>query len=126
MAFAVRALGFLGATYGASAVALSAYASHGLAARVPPAALQRAWTAIAFLFVHALLLVAIATLARVSAALLLTLSGFAAALGTLLFCGSVLVSVLFGWSSAAAPAGGMLLIVAWLLLAVWFVGARTR
>lgn len=124
MTFAARVIGVVGALYGASAVALSAYASHGLAAHLTPALLQRTWLAIVMLIAHALLLVAIAALARAGAGLLLLLAAGAIALGSALFCGSLLGSAVFGWSGALAPAGGTMMIVGWMLLAVWFAGAK--
>ncbi|KGO97541.1 membrane protein, partial [Lysobacter defluvii IMMIB APB-9 = DSM 18482] len=44
-------------------------------------------------------------------------------MGTLLFSGSVTAARLLGWSSAAAPLGGMLMMAAWL---AWAVDAARR
>jgi len=103
----------LGALLAAASIALSAYAAHGLADPVAQARLQ---TAAYYAFGHgAVLAVMGATvgerwLGRGGLALLL--------LGTLLFSGSLAGSVLAGWSSAAAPFGGTLLMLGWAVLAI--------
>jgi len=45
-------------------------------------------------------------------------------IGVLAFSGSLLARVLFDSSSMLAPAGGIALMIGWLLLAIWFFGAQ--
>ena len=100
-----------GALYAAAAVALSAYASHAVQGH----AQARLQTAAIFAFGHglALALLAPTTRHRLGRCALLALS-----LGVLLFCGSLVSSVLAQWPTTLAPLGGMLLIGGWLLLAI--------
>lgn len=100
-----------GALCAAAAVALSAYAAHA----AQDDAQARLQIAAAFAFGHGVALVALApgiTRAPSRYALL------ALYLGTLLFSGSLVFSVLAQWPATLAPAGGMLLIAGWLALAL--------
>jgi uncharacterized membrane protein YgdD (TMEM256/DUF423 family) len=106
-----RSLSASGALLCGLAVALGAYASHGLEG----AAAVRAGLAALFAFGHGLALVALphlltSRLARLGLAALLV--------GSLLFCGSLAAAVFLAWPTALAPAGGVLLMSGWLLLAV--------
>lgn len=103
-----------GALSAAAAVALAAYAAHG----VDGEAQLRLQTAAIQAFGHglALALLAPTVVRRLGRAALSVLL-----LGMLLFCGSLAGNVLLGWPTVAAPFGGMLLIVGWLLLAVDFL-----
>lgn len=103
-------LSAFGALACAAAVGLGAYASHGLAADDA----RRAGLAALFLFGHGLVLFALAPHGD-SRLRLGALS--ALALGVLLFSGSLLAAVFLGASTALAPAGGLLLMLAWLTLA---------
>jgi uncharacterized membrane protein YgdD (TMEM256/DUF423 family) len=105
-----RALAALGAVACAAAVGLGAYASHGLAGGDA----QRVGLAALFLFGHGLALFVLATPAA-SRLRLVALS--ALALGLLLFAGSLLAAVFAGAPTALAPAGGVLMMLAWLTLA---------
>ena len=91
-------------------VALAAYASHA----ADPAVRGNLQTAAMFAFGHGIALAALARgvqsrLALAGLAMLLT--------GTLLFSGALAAKALLGLSSAPAPFGGSLMILAWLLLA---------
>ena len=99
-----------------AAIALSAWAMHGADG---PARTQLALAA-AIAFGHGLALVAIA--ARASTLATLARAGFA--LGIALFAGSLVGAVAFGWPTAAAPAGGMVLMAAWAILAADFLKPR--
>jgi uncharacterized membrane protein YgdD (TMEM256/DUF423 family) len=48
-------------------------------------------------------------------------------LGVVLFSGSLVGNVLWAWPTAAAPAGGVALIVGWLLLGIapWLAAGRS-
>jgi uncharacterized membrane protein YgdD (TMEM256/DUF423 family) len=112
-----RTLAALGAIYCASAVALGAYAAHA----APAAARDRIDTAVLFLFLHGLALVAL--LPQLHGPLRLALAAALAA-GTALFAGSVAAAALFGLPSMLAPVGGMLLIGGWAGMAVALLQKR--
>ncbi len=105
---AARALAAVGALCCALAVAVSAWASHGLAGEDA----TRAGLAAAFAFGHGLALLVLAPGARPP-----RLLGLAALLaGLLLFSGSLLGAVLAGLPTALAPVGGWLLMAGWLVV----------
>jgi uncharacterized membrane protein YgdD (TMEM256/DUF423 family) len=97
-----------GALCCAAAIALGAYAAHGLA--LPER--DRIQPALSYLLVHGLALGVFAPRPR---AALADAALMAWALGILLFCGSLILAVLAGTSTRLAPAGGVLLIAGWLL-----------
>ena len=99
-----------GAVLAAVAVALAAYAAH---AAVGPGQ-ARLQTAALFAFGHGL---ALAALAPAQATRTARVALGALLLGVLAFAGSLALSTLAGWPTTVAPAGGMLLIAGWLLLA---------
>ncbi len=104
-------LAFNGALCAAAAVALAAYAAHA----VEGEAQSRLQLAALFAFGHGLALAALAPVAT------RRLGRFALSLlclGVLLFCGSLVMSVLAHWPTTLAPLGGTLLIGGWLLYAV--------
>ena len=105
----------LGAAAGALALAvatgLSAYAAHGVSGDDQ----VRAYTAAAMLAVHGLGLLA---LPRVASGWLWSAVRIGLLLGLLLFVGSLLTAVFFGWRAWLAPAGGSLLILSWLLATI--------
>lgn len=110
-------LAFSGGLLAAVAVALGAYASHGVADAQAQANLQ---TASLYAFGHGIALAALAagttrTLGRVALYLLL--------LGTLLFAGSLALSAMAGLSGKLAPFGGISLILGWVL---WALDALRR
>ncbi len=102
----------LGSLAGLLAVAAAAYAAHG-----PDAAAARALgNAVQMQGWHALALVACGLWAP-RGGRLVRFAGGAFALGLLLFCGAVYLSVLAGVRlGPAAPVGGTLLMLGWLLL----------
>ena len=99
-----------GALLAAGAVALAAYASHG----VDGGAQSRLQTAALFAFGHGVALVALAPQADAWPKRSALLSIYA---GTVLFAGSIVLSVLAQWPTTFAPLGGLLLIGGWLLMA---------
>lgn len=101
----------------AAAVALGAYAAHGVADADARSSLQ---TAVLYAFGHGVALAALTagttrSLGRAGLSLLL--------LGTLLFCGSLVLSALSPFTARLAPIGGIGLILGWL---VWAVDAVRR
>ncbi len=110
-------LAFAGALLAAFAVALSAYAAHGMADAHAQSSLQ---TAAIYAFGHGVALAALAagttrSLGRAGLFLLL--------LGTLLFSGSLVLNVLAQAGSKLAPAGGISLLLGW---AIWALDATRR
>ncbi|GAB2492488.1 DUF423 domain-containing protein [Arenimonas alkanexedens] len=105
-----RSLAALGALACALSVGLGAYASHGLA----DTDAQRAGLAALFLFGHGL---ALLVLSGPTASRLRLWALAALALGLALFAGSLLGAVFVATSTALAPAGGVLMMLAWLTLA---------
>ncbi len=100
-----------GALYAAAAIALSAYAAHGVEG-VPQSRLQ---TAAIFAFGHG---VALAALAPVASRRLGWIAMWMLGIGVLLFSGSIAGNVLLQLPTIAAPFGGMLLIAGWIVLAI--------
>lgn len=110
-------LAFSGAVLAALAVALSAYAAHGVADAHAQSNLQ---TATLYAFGHGIALAALAagttrSLGRAGLYLLL--------LGTLLFSGSLALAALTQVSGKLAPVGGIGLILGWL---AWALDAIRR
>lgn len=99
-----------GALLAATAVALAAYASHG----VDGVAQARLQTAALFAFGHGIALVALAPQADTWSTRAALLSLYA---GTLLFAGSLVLGAIAQWPTTLAPMGGFLLIGGWLALA---------
>lgn len=108
-----------GAVLAAVAVALAAYASHGLHG-VDQSRLQ---TAAVFAFGNGL---GLAALAPSTTRTLGQLALLALLLGVLLFSGSLTGSVLARWPTGLAPLGGLLMIAGWLALAVDFIRRQER
>lgn len=108
----VSPLAASGAVLCAVAIGLSAYAAHGVPDPKVQAALQ---SACLYAFGHGIALAALAPRARRALgqwALRLLL------VGTLAFSGSIALHHLAGASSALAPAGGVAMMLAWLLWAI--------
>ena len=101
---------------GAAGVALAAYAAHAQAAPGGNPALIE--TAARFLLLHATVLIGIAWLADRAGGIWPALAGTGFILGLILFCGTLtLAGMGFAIPMAAAPVGGVVLILAWLALA---------
>ena len=105
-----RAIDTAAALFGAAAVALGAYAAHA----ADELARGRLQTAVDYLFVHVLALLVLRSLTTP----LGTLVRMLMLLGCGLFSGTLIGAAVLGGPTAAAPFGGSLLILAWLLAAV--------
>lgn len=105
-----RCLAAGGAVSCGLAVALAAYASHGLEGQ----AAQRVGLAALFAFGHGL---ALLLLAPTAAGRLRLAALVAMLLGLCLFAGSLLGAALFFLPATLAPGGGLLLMLAWLMIA---------
>lgn len=116
-----------GALLLALATMLGAVGSHVMAARLDAAALASWQTAVSFQFWHGLGLLGVAwSASRLPGSRLVPLAGVLMLAGVLLFSGSIVLARL-GWTAHAGPAapiGGSGLILAWILLAAAWLGAR--
>ena len=112
---------FAGAVVMALAVAAGAYASHAAKDAVHPDAPRLLQTAVLYMLVHGLALVAAGILSRtlVSPWLLAT-AGLHLA-GIVLFCGSLWVLAMASRSLGVAPLGGLCFIAGWLCLAIYAI-----
>lgn len=111
----------LSAIAGAVAVAMGAFAAHGLKSRLDPTSLETLRTAVNYQFHHALALMGVACLMlHWPGNSQLTLAGGLLALGMLLFCGSLygLALLQWHWLGPVTPFGGLCLIAAWVSIAV--------
>lgn len=106
------------------AVALGAFAAHGLRGRLDAAMLNAFQTGVHYQFYHALALLAVALLLQQFPQLRsLYASGVAFVVGILLFSGSLYWLALGGprWLGPVTPLGGLSFLFGWLmlLLAAW-------
>lgn len=129
---------WIAAVLGGLAVALGAFAAHGLESHLArkyagqtrtrageemPAArkyLGDFETAARYQMYHALALLAVGLLAQLRPKRSLEAAGWAFLWGTILFCGSLYALVLTGatWWGMIAPIGGTLFIIGWIAFAV--------
>ena len=113
----------LGALAGLGAVAMAAYAAHGLP-HLPQPARHMIDSAVQMQGWHALALLATGLWAP-HGGRWADAAGFAFVAGLLLFCGAIYALALRGAAiGGVAPAGGTLLMLGWALLAVSAVRAR--
>jgi uncharacterized membrane protein YgdD (TMEM256/DUF423 family) len=104
------------------AVALGAFAAHGLRGKIEDHWLEVFQTAVRYHFFHALGLALIALLAKhYPVSKTLNVAGWLMVAGLVLFSGSLYVLALGGWNwlGAVTPIGGTAFMAAWGLLA-WF------
>ena len=101
-----------GALACAMAIALGAYAAHGVS---DPVAKSRLDTAVLYLIIHGLALCILAPRQSTRIEWLALLGWF---VGMLLFCGSLIGAALWSAPTTVAPTGGTLLVLAWLLQVV--------
>lgn len=111
------------AVNGFIAVAMGAFAAHGLQERLEPKALGWIETGARYEAIHALALLGVAILAGRAAAVpwSLSLAAWAFTAGMVLFCGSLYLMGLFGWRGlgAVTPFGGLAFLTGWALLAYY-------
>jgi uncharacterized membrane protein YgdD (TMEM256/DUF423 family) len=113
-------LAVVGACSGFLAVALGAFAAHGVRGRVSPEMLAVFETGARYHMYHALALVVTGWIAASSPQSALTVAGWLFVAGTVVFSGSLYALVLTGagWLGAITPIGGLLLLAGWVALAV--------
>lgn len=121
MKTSTRSFLFLAAVSGLLAVALGAFAAHGLQSRLDARALKVFHTGVEYQALHALALFGTGLFAlRARPSRWLQAAGWSFVLGTLLFSGSLYALALTGATgfAIATPFGGGLFLVGWLCLAV--------
>jgi uncharacterized membrane protein YgdD (TMEM256/DUF423 family) len=101
----------------ALAVAAGAYASHAARSAAHPEAPRLLQTAVLFMLVHGLGILAAGILARPVASPWLVASAALHVAGIVLFCGSLWILAMSGRSLGVAPFGGLCFIAGWLALA---------
>lgn len=111
----------LGALNGFASVALGAFAAHGLKDRLEPSMLSVFQTGVQYQMYHALALLGVAILIRVSnGGAWFQAAGWLFVAGILLFSGSLYGLALGGprWLGPVTPVGGLCFLVGWLALAL--------
>ena len=110
----------VGAVSAALAVALGAFAAHGLRARLSAEALATFETGARYHLYHALALLAVAWAVGRWPGPWASAAGWLFVAGTILFSGSLYLLALTGttWWGALTPVGGILLLGGWATLAV--------
>lgn len=109
----------IGAVSAGLAVALGAFAAHGLRARLSPEALQTFETGARYHMYHALALLAVAWAVTRWPGIAVIAAGWLFIAGTLLFSGSLYLLAITGVRALGAitPIGGFAFILGWLALA---------
>ncbi len=105
---------------GASAVALGAWAAHGLEASHGRRAVELVDTAVRYQLAHALAACVAVALSSQRNTRWLSIAGWLFVMGAVLFCGALHL-LAFGaprWLGMVAPLGGLALIAGWLALAL--------
>ncbi|TWH76102.1 uncharacterized membrane protein YgdD (TMEM256/DUF423 family) [Azomonas agilis] len=109
----------LAALFGATSVALGAWGSHGLKSRFTPELLEVFRTAVHYQQIHALALLGVGILALYRPSLWINASGVLFTLGILGFSGTLYLRTLWDLNLGfATPLGGMIFMLAWLILGV--------
>ena len=116
-----------GAVNGFIAVAMSAFAAHGLKDSLPAEALDWVRTGSNYQMWHALALVGVAILQSAGGNVALRAAGWSFLAGCLMFSGSLYLLALGGWRGFAlvTPLGGVAFLMGWAALA-WHGVARGR
>lgn len=114
-----RAFVVLGALSAFLAVALGAFAAHGLRGRLAPDMLTTFETGARYHMYHALALLAVGWAASRWPGSLVTTAGWLFVAGTVIFSGSLYLLSVTGhrWLGAVTPLGGLALLAGWLALA---------
>jgi uncharacterized membrane protein YgdD (TMEM256/DUF423 family) len=101
---------------GAMGVAIGAWASHGLRASLPEAAIEWVRTGASYQLWHAAALLGLGATATLRRTRLFPVAGLALGIGALVFSGALYLHALagLGWIASLAPVGGLLMIVGWL------------
>ena len=116
----------LGCVFGALAVALGAFAAHGLRNTLSAPDLATFETGVRYQMYHSLALLAAAWAVERWGGTAVTAAGWAFVVGIVIFSGSLYLLVLTGprWLGAITPIGGVAMIVGWALLALTALTSR--
>jgi len=116
----------LAAFFGFTAVALGAFAAHGLKSRLSADMLGVFQTGAQYQMLHALALFALALLTKHTGSLAVLLCGLFWVLGIVLFSGSLYLLALTGTRmlGAITPLGGLSFLAGWLCLGIAAWGIR--
>ncbi|MCP8462908.1 DUF423 domain-containing protein [Pseudomonas sp. ZM23] len=107
----------LAAFFGFTGVALGAFAAHGLKSRLTAEYLAVFQTGVHYQMLHALALFGVALLSTHVSGTLVSLAGWAFAIGILLFSGSLYLLTLAGLGvGIITPIGGLFFLIGWALL----------
>ena len=105
------------------AVALGAFAAHGLKSKLPPEMMSTFEVGVRYQMYHALALLAVAWASTRWPGSSVNAAGWLFLAGTIIFSGSLYLLSLTGlrWLGAITPIGGVAFLLGWLLLAwgVW-------
>jgi len=103
-------------------IILDAYGAHALQAHLMQKQYQNYELAVEYQMFYSISLLIVGIISNGQHNLLLNLIAMLMLGGMLLFCGSLYLSVVFGlsWPTLLTPMGGVILIVCWLLLALYF------
>lgn len=119
-----------GASFALLAVAIGAFAAHGLKSVLAPDALELVETAARYQMYHALalLLVGVLPMSPLVAPRWLRISVLAFGIGIIVFCGSLYALALsgIGWLGAVTPVGGIAFMVGWGALIASVLGKMKR
>lgn len=115
----------IAAIYGAVAVALGAFAAHGLKSRLSEQLLTVFQTGVTYQFYHTLALLLAGLWLRFAPSPWVAAAGIFWALGVVLFSGSLYALALTSikWFGPITPLGGLLFILGWICLLVGAVKA---
>ena len=110
----------IGAMFSGLAVALGAFAAHGLKSRLSAYSLDVFETAVKYQMYHALALLALGLLASRIETTGVKVAGYSFTLGILIFSGSLYTLSLTGikWLGAITPIGGVAFLVGWISLTI--------
>lgn len=111
----------IAALSGFVAVALGAFAAHGLQGRLETKELAWIDTGLRYQMFHALALIGVALLSREAASAALQIAGWGFTIGTLVFCGLLYAMALGAprFLGAVVPLGGLAFLSGWLALG-WY------
>ena len=112
------------------AVALGAFAAHGLEGRLGPEALDWIDTGTRYESLHAVALLCVALLARreIKPSIFVSVAGWSFLLGCVLFSGALYAMALAGtaWLSAVVPLGGVAFLLGWATLFFYGLSPSAR
>ncbi|EKE84872.1 DUF423 domain-containing protein [Idiomarina xiamenensis] len=113
----------LASVFGLTAVALGAFAAHGLKSRLSEASLAVFQTGVTYQFYHTLALLAVAIVAAQAPTRWWSLAAILFSVGIVFFSGSLYALALTGikWFGPITPLGGLCFMAGWLCLLIGVV-----